>query len=125
MYEAYVDFDSWLDWVPHFRELTALSDGALAPGFRARVRETYGVLPAEWEVVEVREGRSFAWRNQRPFGLTLAVDHVAEAEGEGTLATLRLDVDGPLTPFAAPWMSLLARRTFDRSLSALKARLEG
>lgn len=130
VFAAYVDFDSWLDWVPHFRELTPLSsgplsDGALAPGFRARVRETYSVLPAAWEVVEVREGRSFAWRNRMPFGLTMTVDHIAEPEREGTLATLRLDVDGPLALLATPWMSVLTRRTFDRSLMALKARLEG
>ena len=124
VYQAYTDFASWPRWVPHFRELAPLDGGALAPGFRARIRETNGRVAAVWEVTEVSPGRSFAWRTAFLPGLRLTVDHVAEAEGPGTRATLRLHADGPLGLLIAPVGLWLTRRTFDRSLAALKALLE-
>lgn len=125
VYQAYTDFASWPRWVPHFRELTPLDGGPLAPGFRARIRETNGRVAAVWEVTEVSPGRSFAWRTTFLPGLRLTVDHIAEPESAGTRATLALHVGGPLAALIAPVALLLCRRTFDRSLAALKERLEG
>lgn len=125
VYGAYTDFASWLRWVPHFRELTPLDGSILAPGFRARIRESYHPLVAVWEVVRVEEGRSFAWRSASPPGVWLTVDHIAEAEGAGTRASLQIDIDGPVGLLIAPLAAALSRRTFDRSLAALKVLLEG
>jgi hypothetical protein len=55
----------------------------------------------------------------------IAVDHAAEPDGAGTRATLRLAVGGPLGLLVWPLAAPLTRRTFDRSLAALKRRLEG
>ena len=125
VWEAYVDFDSWLAWVPHFREVVPLSDGPLAQGYRARIRERFSVVPRVWEVTEFEPGRSFAWRGSLAPGLRLTVDHVATPEAPGTLATLTLRVEGPLAPLVAPVAFALTARTFERSLAALAERLEG
>ena len=125
VYAAYLDFATWSAWVPHFHELTPLQDGELALGHRARVRERFSIVPTVWEVTELAPGRSFAWTSSTLPGLRLTVDHVAEANGVGALATLALHVEGPLAPVAGPVAVRLSRRTFDRSLVALRGVLEG
>jgi uncharacterized protein YndB with AHSA1/START domain len=124
VFAAYLDFASWLEWVPHFHEVTPLDGGPLRPGFRARIRTRFAPGPTLWEVTELRDGRSFAWAYEALPGLRLAVDHIAEADGAGARATLALDVSGPLGLLVAPGAAAMTRVTFDRSLAALKARLE-
>ena len=36
VYESFVDLSRWLEWNPHMREVRPLTQGPLAPGFRAR-----------------------------------------------------------------------------------------
>jgi uncharacterized protein YndB with AHSA1/START domain len=125
VFDAYTRLESWSRWVPHFRELTLLSDGPLRAGFRARIRTAYTPLGGIWEVTELQPGRSFAWTYRELPGLRLTVDHIAEPSGVRTRATLALRVSGPLGLLIAPVTGVMTRRTFDRSLAALKARLEG
>jgi hypothetical protein len=124
VYEAYVDFASWLRWVPHFRGISLLDAGPLALGHRARISETYSVLSRVWRVTDLQPGRSFAWAASLLPGLRLTVDHIAELEGGRTRATLALRTDGPLALAAGPIATRLSSRTFARSLAALKALLE-
>ena len=126
VYEAFVDHNRWLDWNPHMREMRPLSEGLVAPGFRARLAAKLNPFASIWEVTEVIPGRSFAWASSSFFpGLRLVFDHIAEGAGGGTRATIRIDIKGPLA-FPA-WLAggFFGRNFLSRSLNALKAMLEG
>ncbi len=74
-------------------------------------------------MTELNPGRSFAWKSSFP-GVTLSFDHIAEAADGGTRATLRIDIEGPLS-FLAGLAGAVYSRNLDRSLGALKEMLEG
>jgi hypothetical protein len=124
VYEAFVDLSRWLEWNPHLRAVTPLSEGPLAPGFRARVALKLNPLPGVWEVTEVNPDRSFAWASSALPGVRLVFDHIAESADGGTRATLRIDIEGPLA-FLAGLASPIYGRNLDHSLAALKEMLEG
>jgi hypothetical protein len=124
VYNAYTDFDSWLRWVPHFRHVALLDPLPLAPGHRARIRERFTVIPGVWRVTSLDHGRYFAWTNSPFPGVSMTVDHIADAEGAGTRATLAFTIAGPLGVLVSPLALLLCRRSFDRSLRLLKDMLE-
>ena len=126
VYEAFVDHSRWLEWNPHMREMRPLSEGPLAPGFRARLAARLNPFASTWEVTEVNPGRSFAWASSSFFpGLRLVFDHIAEGADGGTRATIRIDVEGPLA-FPA-WLAggFYGRTFLARSLGALRRMLEG
>lgn len=125
VYEVFVDPGRWLEWNPHMREMKPLSEGPLAPGFKARLAARFNPFTSTWEVTEVKAGRSFAWTSSSLVpGLRLVFDHIAEAADGGTRATIRIDIGGPLAlvgGLAGPF----GRRFLGRSLDSLKAMLEG
>jgi len=126
VYEAFVDHSRWLEWNPHMREMRPLSEGPLAPGFRARLAAKLNPFASTWEVTEVNPGRSFAWASSSFFpGLRLVFDHIAEGADGGTRATIRIDVEGPLSYLA--WLAggFFGRNFLGRSLGALRRMLEG
>lgn len=123
VYEAFVDLSRRLEWNPHLRAVTPLSEGPLAPGFRARVTLKLNPLPSTWEVTEVNPGRSFAWKSSLLPGVRLLFDHIAEGAEGGTRATLRIDIEGPLA-FIAGLAGSVYGRNLDHSLDALKSMLE-
>jgi len=126
VYDAFVDHSRWLEWNPHMREMRPLSEGPLAPGFRARLAAKLNPFASTWEVTEVNPGRSFAWASSSFFpGLRLVFDHIAEGADGGTRATIRIDVEGPLA-FPA-WLAggFFGRNFLGRSLGALRRMLEG
>ena len=125
VYDALVDHSRWLEWNPHMREMRPLSEGPLAPGFRARLAARLNPFASTWEVTEVNPGHSFAWASSSFFpGLRLVFDHIAEGSGGGTRATIRIDVEGPLA-FPA-WLAggFYGRNFLGRSLGALGRMLE-
>ena len=126
VYEAFVDHSRWREWNPHMREMRPLSEGPLAPGFRARLAAKLNPFASTWEVTEVNPGRSFAWASSSFFpGLRLVFEHIAEGADGGTRATIRIDVEGPL---AFPvWLTggFYGRNFLGRSLGALRRMLEG
>jgi len=125
VYEAFVDLSRWLEWNPHLRKVTPLSEGPLAPGFKARVSLKLNPIPSVWQVTEVNPGRSFAWVSTSLPGVRLVVDHVAEGADGGARATIRIDVEGPLAFLA--WLAggFYGRNFLGRSLGALRRMLEG
>ena len=126
VYDAFVDHSRWLEWNPHMREMRPLSEGPLAPGFRARLAAKLNPFASTWEVTEVNPGRSFAWASSSFFpGLRLVFDHIAEGADGGTRATIRIDVEGPLAFLG--WLAggFYGRNFLGRSLGALRRMLEG
>jgi hypothetical protein len=124
VYDAYTEFDSWLRWVPHFRHVALLDPLPLAAGHRARIRERFTVIPGVWRVTSLDHDRSFAWTSSPFPGVSMTVDHIADAEGAGTRAILAFTIAGPLGVLVSPLALLLCRRSFDRSLRLLREMLE-
>ena len=124
VYEAFVDLSRWLEWNPHIREIRSLSEGPLAQGSKVRIALKLSPLASVWEVTEVNPGRSFAWASSSFPGIRLNFDHIAERADGGTLATLRIDIEGPLA-FLTGLAGAFYGRNLDRSLAALKRMLEG
>jgi ligand-binding SRPBCC domain-containing protein len=123
VYEAFTDFDRWLEWNPHLRKVRPLCEGPLEAGCTARIALKLSPLTSIWEVTEVNPGRSFAWASFSFPGVRLVFDHIAEAFDGGTVATLRIDIEGPLA-FLTPLTGAIYTRNLDRSLAALKRMLE-
>ncbi len=125
VYQAFVNHSRWLEWNPHMREMRPLSEGPLAPGFRARAAAKLNPFASTWEVTEVNPGRSFAWASSFLPGLRLVFDHIAEGADSGTRATIRIDSEGPLAFLTGLAGAVYGRNFLDRSSGALKAMLEG
>ncbi len=123
VYDAFVDHSRWLEWNPHLRKVAPLSEGPLAEGSKARIALKLSPFAGVWEVTEVNPGRSFAWASSSLPGVRLTFDHIAEAFDGGSVATLRIDIEGPLA-FLTPLTGALYTRNLDRSLAALKRMLE-
>ncbi len=123
VYEAFTNFDRWLEWNPHLRQVKPLCEGPLAEGCTARIALKLSPFPSVWEVTEVIPGRSFAWTSSSIPGVRLIFDHIAEDFDGGTVATLRVDVEGPLA-FLTPITGALYEHNLSRSLAALKRILE-
>ena len=123
VYEAFADFDRWLEWNPHLRQVKPLCEGPLATGCTARIALKLSPFPSVWEVTEVVPGRSFAWASSSIPGVRLTFDHIAEDYDGGTVATLRVDVEGPLA-FLTPITGAFYEHNLGRSLAALKRILE-
>lgn len=123
VYEAFTDFDRWLEWNPHLRKVKPLCEGPLEAGCTARIALKLSPLTSIWEVTEVNPGRSFAWASSSLPGVRLVFDHIAEAFDGGSVATLRIDIEGPLA-FLTPLTGAFYTRNLDRSLAALKRMLE-
>jgi hypothetical protein len=123
VYDAFVDLSRWLEWNPHLREVKPLCEGPLVTGCKARISLKLSPFASDWEVTEVNPGRSFAWASFSLPGVRLIFDHIAEDFGGGTVATLRIDIEGPLA-FLTPITGAFYEHNLGRSLAALKRILE-
>jgi uncharacterized membrane protein len=109
------DVEHWFEWTSTIISVRPLDPGPLAVGSRAIVRQPK-LLPAQWQITELEEGRSFSWITRAP-GVLVTARHSIEDAAGGSRATLALDFSGPLGPLCA----LLTRGLNERYL-ALEAR---
>ncbi len=121
-YRALTDLGRWLEWVYHFRALTPLTDGPLAPWFRVRIALKLVPFASTWEVTEVVPGRSFSWTYSLP-GIRFVFHHIVEVAGGGSRVVLRADLAGPLAFLGWP-LSPCPRITGYLALAALGRMLE-
>lgn len=122
VWEAFMDLPSWLEWNPHMREITSLSEGPLAVGSRARIVLRTG-LSSQWEVTELSTGRSFTWVSQVLGARTTFGHEVAPADG-GSRAVLWIEASGLLGAPAFLVLRFVYSRNLSRALSELKEFLE-
>jgi uncharacterized membrane protein len=110
------DIERWPEWTPTVTRIRRLGDGPLAVGSRALVWQPK-LLPAKWEVTELKEQeRTFTWITRAP-GLRVTAKHWVEAARDGSRAALSLNFSGPLGGLFAR----LTRKLNDRYL-ALEAK---
>lgn len=88
------DVESWPTHTSTMSSVERLDDGPLEPGSTARVKQP-GQPSRTWTVTTVEPERTFAWR-ARMAGTDMTASHLLESDGDRTLNTLRIDVEGPL-----------------------------
>lgn len=99
------DVEHWPSWTRSLSSITL--HGPLAVGTTATIRQPR--MPVlRWRIIEVEEGRSFAWENQLGGLRTVAHHEVAPAAAGTSTLTLSLYQTGSL---AGPARLLTARRT--------------
>ena len=91
-----------------------MDSGPLRVGSEAIVNQPR--LPrVRWRVTELEPGHSFTWVTTNP-GITSVGGHIVEADGQGSVVTLTLRLQGPL---ARPVYSLT--RSLSRRYLAMEA----
>jgi uncharacterized protein YndB with AHSA1/START domain len=96
------DVEGWPEWTPNVTRVERLDGGPLVVGSRTRIRQPK-LLPAIWQVTELRDGRSFTWITRSP-GVRVTARHGVEPAPGGTRATLSLWFSGPLATLVA-WVT--------------------
>src|SRR4051812_35018478 len=99
IWPALRDLEHWSDWTPTISGIQRLDPGPLAVGSRAIVRQPK-LLPARWQVTEVKEGRGFTWITRGP-GFLVTARHYIKGSGSRSQVTLSLDFSGPLGALVA------------------------
>jgi carbon monoxide dehydrogenase subunit G len=106
------DVERWPEWTPTVTRIRRTGNGPLAVGSRATIWQPK-LLPARWEVVELKDNdRTFTWMTRGP-GMRLFGRHSVEPTRDGSRATLSLKFTGPLGGFFAR----LTRRLNERYLA--------
>lgn len=123
VWEVLADVDHWPDWLPTVDSVERLDDGPFTLGSRARVRQPR--LPrADWEVVELVEGRLFTWRSTGP-GIATTGRHEVVPDGAGSTVTLSIEQHGPVGAVAALLWRGLTQRYIELEAASLAARVTG
>ena len=117
------DVEHWPDWTPTVTRIRRIGDGPLAVGSRSTVWQPK-LLPARWEVVELKDNdRTFTWMTRGP-AMTLFARHSVEQTHDGSRATLSLKFSGPLGGFFARLTRNLNERYLALEAQGLKQRSE-
>ncbi len=117
------DIERWPEWTPTVTSIQRVDRGPLAVGSRARIRQPK-LPPAEWQVTELEEGRSFTWVSRSP-GVRVTARHGVEANQGGSQATLSLQFAGLLGPLVARLTRSLNERYLALEARGLRERSEG
>ena len=122
VFEIFSDVERWPEWTASVTSVERLGTGPLRVGSKARLRQPK--LPvATWEVTEFVEGSHFIWIAKAP-GVTTVGGHFVEAAGDGTLATSRLDQNGPGGWLIGMLTKSLTNRYLAMETTGLKVRAE-
>jgi len=122
VWRVLAEVESWPEWTPSVRSIVRVDPGPLRVGQRVRISQPW--LPTTvWRLTELVEGSSFTWAAGGPGARTFARHGVA-ADGDGTLATLRLSLHGPVGLLVGALSSRLNRRYLELETSGLKRRCE-
>jgi uncharacterized protein YndB with AHSA1/START domain len=116
------DIECWPAWTPTVTNVRLLDPGPPAVGTRALVRQPK-LPPAQWQITELEDGRSFAWITRAP-GVLVTARHWVEGAANGSRATLSLDFSGPLGLLVARLTRGLNTRYLALEAQGLKKRAE-
>lgn len=122
VWEVFSDVEHWPDWMPTVESVERLDDGPLRVGSRTRIRQPK--LPvAVWEVTELVDGSHFSWVSRAP-GVRTTGGHLVTSTPAGTVATSRIDQDGPLGWFFGRLLRKLTNQYLEAEGESIKKRSE-
>lgn len=116
------DIERWPEWTPTVTSIQRVDRGPLAIGSRARIRQPK-LPPAEWQVTELDQGRSFTWITCR-LGVRVTARHRVEANEGGSRARLSIQFSGVLGPLVARLTRDLNERYLALEARGLRERSE-
>ena len=122
VWDVMSDVERWHEWTPSITSVTLLGSGPFAVGSRALVRQPK-LPPVRWRVTAIEPGRHFEWVSAGPGFRTVAV-HRVEANGEGTWATLSIEIQGVLGGVLGWLTGAITERYIGFEAVGLKARSE-
>ena len=117
------DVERWHEWTPTITSVRRTNTGPFRIGARARVHQPK-LLPADWVVTSLEEGRSFDWESRAPGVLVLARHRVDPVPG-GSRVTLSIQYSGPVGSLLGRLLAGLSRRYIALEADGLKRRAEG
>ena len=106
VWDVTTDIERWPQWTASVKSVKRLDSGKFRVGSRAKIKQPK-FLPAQWEVTELQDGRSFTWVTRSP-GLKATGRHRVDAIAGGSRATLSVSYSGALSGLVT---SLLGRTT--------------
>ena len=116
------DVERWREWTPTVTSIERVDPGPFAVGTRLLIRQPK-FPPAEWQLTELDEGRTFTWVTRGP-GVLVTAGHGVEAREGGSRATLSLKFSGLLGPLVARLTRGLNERYLGLEAKGLKQRSE-
>jgi uncharacterized membrane protein len=118
------DVERWPEWTSSMTRVQLLSEGALAVGSRAKVKQPR--LPSiVWTVTALDPGASFTWESRSPGALSIARhDIVPDETGHGSTVTLAVEQTGVVGGTVGVLLKGLTRRYVDTEAAGLKRRAE-
>ncbi|GAB7185475.1 hypothetical protein ATKI12_5306 [Kitasatospora sp. Ki12] len=119
VWEVLADVEGWPRWTVSKASVRLLSDGPVAVGSEAEVRQFK--LPTEvWEVTGMEAGRSFEWRSQNPAFTTISTHLIEPLGADRSRVVLGVQQKGFMAPLMALAYGKLTRRYVDIEAAGLK-----
>ena len=117
------DVERWHEWTPTITSVRRTNTGPFRIGARARVHQPK-LLPADWVVTSLEEGRSFDWESRAP-GVRVLGRHRVDPVPGGTRVTLSIQYSGPVGSLLGRLLAGISRRYIALEADGLKRRAEG
>ena len=122
VWEVMIDTNRWHEWTPSITSVKRLSDAPIAVGSRVLIRQPK-IPPASWTVTAIEPGASFTWVSVGP-GMRIIARHSVESVGDGSRATLSLELQGVLGGLFGRMTRGITERYLALEARGLKARSE-
>ena len=122
VWQLTLDVESWPEHTPTMASVEKLDSSPLEVGSRARVKQP-GQRSRVWTVTRLEPGEIFAWQT-RAFGATMTGSHLIAAHGTGTMQTLRIDIEGALSPVVGAILRRSIRKAICTENQGFKAAAE-
>jgi len=116
------DIERWHEWTPSVTSVRRIGNRPFAVGCRVLIRQPR-FPPAFWRVTALEPGRCFEWVSQGP-GFRAVARHSVEPAKGGSLATLSLELRGPLGGLFGRLTEGITERYIAFEAAGLKARSE-
>lgn len=116
------DVERWPEWTESVSDVEMLTDGPLAAGSKARVKQPK-FPPVVWRVTSMQDGRSFEWENASP-AMRSVGRHTVEPTGGGSRVTLEIEQTGLFASLLGWWLKGVSRKYVEMEARGLKQRLE-
>ena len=118
------DVERWPEWTPSIRSLELIGGGQLGPDASAKIG-LRGAGTSVWRVTAYDPAaRQFVWEASVLPGVRVSGGHRAEADSDGTRATLWTETLGPLSTVLGLVLMRMGARNVRDEEAGLKARSE-
>jgi len=117
------DVERWPEWTESMKSVERLDSGDFAVGSKARLRIRRSPNANVWTVTELTPNRSFTWETNSG-GVKGVARHVIEPDGNGSRATLTVDLSGIVATLFGPMIGGQSRQNVDMEAEGLKRRSE-